>query len=188
MRITPIDIQQHQFKTRTFGYEKAGVDHFLELLAEELERLHMQNQELREESARTRASLDEMQAREATLRETLLTTQKMTDELKAMARKEAEIVIAEARLNAEKIVRAAEDRRLQVISEIQELKRQKVSFETGLRAVVESHLRLLDFDVVSLQGGNENHLLEEPLPFEGKSEPAKPLQFDEDGFDPEDLI
>jgi cell division initiation protein len=187
MRISPIDIQQHQFKSSLFGYEKAGVDHFLELLAEELERVHLQGQELREELARTRAGLEEMQAREATLRETLLTTQRMTDEIKANARKEAEIAVAEARLYAEKIVRAAEERRLQLIREIQELKRQKVSFEAGLRAVVESHLRLLDLDVLALQGGDENHLLEEPLPFESKPEPVRPDPGDEDDLDPEEI-
>lgn len=165
MSITPIDIQQHQFRTRPLGYEKAGVDHFLELLAEELERLHRQSQELKEELARTRASLEEMRSRELTLKETLLTTQRMTDDLKANARKEAEIIVAEAELRAEKIIRAAEERRIQLISEVQELKRQKISFETSLRTVVESHLRLLDLDVVALQGGGEEHLLEEPLPF-----------------------
>jgi len=166
MSITPIDIQQHQFKTRPLGYEKAGVDHFLELLAEELERQHRQNQELKEELARTRAGLEEMRAREVTLKETLLTAQKVTDELKANARKEAEIITADAELRGERLIQAAEQRRIQLISEIQDLKRQKVSFETSLRTVVESHLRLLDLEVVSLQGGNEGYLLEEPLPFE----------------------
>jgi cell division initiation protein len=165
MSITPIDIQQHQFKTRPLGYEKAGVDHFLELLADELERLHHRSQELKEELARTRSSLEEMRSRETTLKETLLTTQRMTDDLKANARKEAEIIVAEAELQAEKIIRAAEERRIQLISEVQELKRQKVSFETSLRTVVESHLRLLDLDVVSLQWGGEEHRLEEPLAF-----------------------
>jgi len=175
MRITPIDIQQQQFKTRPLGYEKPGVDHFLELLAEEIEQLHRQNQELREELARTRTSLEEMRAREVTLKETLLTTQKMTDDLKANARKEAEIITAEAEMQGERILRAAEDRRIQLISEIQELKRQKVSFESTLRAVVESHLRLLDLEVVSLDRGPEEHLLDQPLPFEGeRGRDAKP--------------
>jgi cell division initiation protein len=93
-----------------------------------------------------------MRSRELTLKETLLTTQRVTDDLKANARKEAEIIVAEAELRGEKIVQAADDRRIQLISEIQELKRQKISFETSLRAVVESHLRLLDLDVVTLQG------------------------------------
>lgn len=185
MSITPIDIQQQQFKTRPLGYEKAGVDHFLELLADELERLHRQGQELREELSRTRAALEEMRSREGTLRETLLTTQRVTDDLKANARKEAEIIVAEAELRAEKIVRAADDRRIQLIGEIQELKRQKISFETSLRAVVESHLRLLDLDVVALQGGGEEHLLEEPLPFGAQKQRRAAAHEDADPAEPD---
>lgn len=172
MAITPIDIQQHQFKTRPLGYEKGGVDHFLELVADELERLHRQGQELKEELARTRSALEEMRSREMTLKETLLTTQKVTDDLKANARREAEIVLAEAELRAERIVRDAEERRFHLIGEIQEIKRQKISFESSLRALVEGHMRLLDLDVVALGGGREEHLLEEPLPFGGESRVA----------------
>lgn len=184
MSITPIDIQQHQFKTRLLGYEKGAVDHFLELLAEELERLHRQSQELKEELARTRASLEEMRSRELTLKETLLTTQRVTDDLKANARKEAEIMVAEAELRADKIVQAADERRIQLISEIQEMKRQKISFETSLRAVVESHLRLLDIDVVALHGGGEEYLLEEPLPFPAGNRKGAVPEEDPDPVEP----
>lgn len=154
MRITPIDIQQQQFKTRPFGYEKGGVDQFLELVADELEGLIRQNQDLKEELARQRASLEEMRGREQTLKETLLTTQRMTDDLKANARKEAENILAESHLRAERVVRDAEERRIALIGEIQEAKRQKVSFETSLRVLVESHLRLLDSDVMALPKGS----------------------------------
>lgn len=167
MRITPIDIQQQQFKSGLFGYDKEGVDRFLELLAEEFERLNLENQQLREELVRTRESLDEMRQREATLKETLLTTQKVTDDLKANARKEVELLLTDAQLRAERLVRDAEDRRVQLIGEIQEVKRQKISFEASLRALVESHLKLLDLEVVALQGRErDERLLEEPLPFE----------------------
>ncbi len=180
MTITPIDIQQHQFKTRPFGYDKAGVDHFLELVADELERLHKQSQEVREELARTRASLDEMRQREATLKETLLTTQRMTDELKSNARKEAEIIVADARLRAERIVRDAEERRIQLVSEIQEIKRQKISFETSLRALLENHVRMLDLEVVTVhEGDRKTNLLEEPLPF-GRGRAPAPEEGTED--------
>ncbi len=155
MRVTPIDIQQQQFKTRPFGYDKGGVDRFLELVADELEALIRQTQDLKEELARQRASLEEMRGREQTLKETLLTTQRMTDDLKANARKEAQILIAEAQLRAERIVRDAEERRIALVGEIQEAKRQKISFETSLRVLVESHLRLLDGNVVALSGPAE---------------------------------
>ncbi|MDO3380168.1 DivIVA domain-containing protein [Geoalkalibacter halelectricus] len=150
MAITPIDIQQHQFKSQLFGYDKAGVDRFLELVAEELERLHRQSQELREELSRTRASLAEMREREEVLNATLLTAQKVTDDLRDNARKEAEVILADARVRGDQIVGEAEKRRLQLIDEIQDIKRQKVAFESGLRSLVESHLRLLNMDTLSL--------------------------------------
>lgn len=146
MAITPIDIQQHQFKTRPIGYEKSGVDHYLEQIAEELERYHRQVQELKEELSRTKAALQEMQQREATIKETLLTAQQVTAELKANAHREAEIALAEAELEAERIVYHAECRRKQLLDEIREIKCQKISFESALRGMVEGHLRLLDIE------------------------------------------
>ena len=192
MAITPIDIQQKQFKTRPIGYEKYGVDEFLEQLAEEVERILRLNQELREELARTRAALDEMKQRETTLKETLVTTQKMVKDIKANAHKEADITLSDAQLKAERIVRGADERRLQLINEIQEIKRQKISFETSLRALVMSHIKLLDLEVVEVEGGGkaESHLLEESLPFdEITASELKGVDFDLDdgGFDPEDI-
>jgi len=173
MRISPIDIQQQQFKSRPFGYEKAGVDRFLETLAEELERLLRQNHDLQEELARTRASLAEMREREATLKETLITTQKVTDELRATARREVEVILADAELRAERVVRNAEDRRIQLIEEIQEIKRQKIDFESSLRSLLEKHVRMLELNTVAIEEHHgEARLLEEPLPFEQEPTPA----------------
>lgn len=151
MRITPIEIQQHQFKTKLFGYDTSAVDPFLEMLADELERLHKQNNELKESLARTRSSLDQMREREKTLQETLMTAQLVTKELKINAQKEAEIVIAEAHLDGERVIRDANERRVQLINEIQELRRQKISFEVGLRALIENHLKLMDMDSLLIE-------------------------------------
>jgi len=157
MAITPIDIQQHQFKSQLLGYDKAAVDRFLELVADDLERLHLQQQQTREELARTQQELAQMRERESTLKQTLITAQKVTDELRDNARKEAEVIIADAQVRAEQIVREAEDRRIGLINEVQELKRQKVSFESGVRALVESHLRLLDLDALPLSRSAAAH-------------------------------
>lgn len=166
MRISPIDIQQQQFKSRPFGYEKSGVDRFLESLAEELERLLRQNQDLQEELAHTKASLGEMRAREETLKETLVTTQKVTEELKANARREVDVLMAEAEIKAERLMRNAEERRVQLIEEIQETKRQKIDFEVSLRGLLEKHIRMLDLNSVGIeQQSADARLLEEPLPF-----------------------
>ncbi|MCF6179452.1 MAG: DivIVA domain-containing protein [Geopsychrobacter sp.] len=151
MKITPIEIQQHQFKSRLLGYDSSAVDQFLEMVADELERLHLQNHELKETLARTRTVLDQMKSREHTLQQTLTTAQQVTEELKNNARREAEVVVVEARLQGEEIVRSADERRLQLIREIQEIKRQKISFESGLRALLDGHLKLLEMEVFSIE-------------------------------------
>ncbi|MCD6582777.1 MAG: DivIVA domain-containing protein [Desulfuromusa sp.] len=163
MRITPIEIQQHQFKTRMFGYDTSAVDPFLEMLADELERLHKQNNELKESLARTRTSLEQMREREKALQETLMAAQRVTEELKVNARKEAEIVVAEAHLEGERVVRDASDQRVKLLSEIQEIRRQKISFEGGLRALIENHLKLMDIDTLQIEEDDYQARLLQPL-------------------------
>lgn len=173
MRISPIDIQQQQFKSRPFGYEKAGVDRFLESLAEELERLLRQNQDLQEELDRTKVILTEMRDREEALKETLVLTQKITEELKSTARREVDVLMAEAEIKAERLMRNAEERRMQLIEEIQETKRQKIDFEVSLRGLLEKHIRMLDLNSVALEGRDADaKLLEEPLPFSAAHDEA----------------
>lgn len=157
MRITPIEIQQQRFKSRLFGYDTAAVDQFLEMLADELEQLYHQNNELKESLARTRNSLEQMREREKLLQQTLITAQKMTDELKDQARRDAEIVIAEAHIEGERILRDASERRILLIGEIQEIKRIRHSFRNSLRALIDNHQQLLDMDIDTLQIDLQGH-------------------------------
>lgn len=177
MRITPIDIQQQQFKSRLMGYDKAGVDQFLEIVAGELERLLRQNQDLQEELARNRGALTELREREATLKETLLTTQKVTDDLKANARREAELLLTDAELRAEKLMRSADERRLQLLDEIHEIRRQKIDFETSLRSMLEKHVRMLDLNVVAIgTDQTESRLIEDTPSARPAAPPAPPAE------------
>ncbi|RLB73776.1 MAG: DivIVA domain-containing protein [Deltaproteobacteria bacterium] len=163
MRITPIEIQQQQFKTRMFGYDTSAVDHFLEMLADELERVHRQNNELKESLARTQTSLEQLREREKALQETLMTAQQVTEELKINARKEAEIVVAEAHLEGERVICDAHERRFQLVSEIQEIRRQKITFENGLRSLIENHLKLMEIDTVQISEDEHQARLLKPL-------------------------
>ena len=164
MRITPIEIQQHQFKTRLFGYDTAAVDHFLELLADELEGLNRQNIELKETLARTQSSLEQLREREKAVQDTLMTAQQVTEDLKINAHKEAEVLIAEAHLEGARVIRTSVEQKIQLVNEIQDLKRQKISFECGFRALVESHLKLLEMDVLQIEEDEpQAQLLDTPL-------------------------
>jgi len=143
MRITPLDIQQKRFDRSLRGYDREEVEAFLSLVATAFEDLVKENMSLREEGQRKDETIAEHRSRERALQETLVTAQKASEEIREAARKEAEISLSEAELQAEKIVQGAHQRFVRIVDDIQEMKRQRVQFEVGLRSLVESHLKLL---------------------------------------------
>ena len=147
MNITPLDIQQQQFKGKMLGgLDPNDVDSFLQMVASEMESLLRENSDLKEQVRKFSQQLEEFSQREVTLRETMLAAQKVTEEMKANAQKEAHLIVSEAELKGERIVAEAENSLLQLNNQIYELKRQKLQFETNLKSLVEAHLKMLSFE------------------------------------------
>ena len=73
MKLTPLDIQQQQFRTAFWGFDKREVDAFLDVLANDFEQLVRENNALREEIKRKDAELLDHRERERTLKETMIT-------------------------------------------------------------------------------------------------------------------
>jgi cell division initiation protein len=144
MRLTPLDIQQKQFARQFRGVDGHEVKQFLELCADELEELVRETIALKEEVRAREAQLQETRDRERALQEALVSAQRLATEMKESARKEAEIIIAEAELQAEKIIKDAHNRRSEIIGELAELKSLKTTFESEVRAIVSGHLNLLE--------------------------------------------
>ncbi len=147
MKITPLDIQQQQFKGKFLGgLDPEDVDGFLQQVAQEMEDLVRENTELREQSRRAIAEKEEMTRRESDIRETMLAAQKVTEEMKANAQKEATLLLSEAELKAEKIVADAEKTLVQLNNQIQELRREKLQFETALKSLLDAHYKMLSLN------------------------------------------
>jgi len=147
VKISPLDIQQQQFKGKLLGgLDPDDVDGFLQLVSQEMEDLIRENTDLKEQTRRSAAEMDDLKRREADLRETMLTAQKIIDEMKANSQKEANLIISEAELKAEKIVADAEKKLIQFTNQIQELRREKIQFETALKALLDTHYKLLTPD------------------------------------------
>jgi cell division initiation protein len=147
MNITPLDIQQQQFKGKMLGgLDPLDVDAFLQMVAAEMESLIRENSELKEQSRKISQQLEELSQREVTLRDTMLAAQKITEEMKANAQKEATLLISEAELKGERIVADAENRLMQLNNQIHEVRRQKLQFESNLRSALESHLKMLTLE------------------------------------------
>jgi cell division initiation protein len=144
MNITPLDITQKHFRKSFRGYDPEEVEAFLSLVAVEFEALVKEVNSLREAGQRKDEELAQHRDRERTLQETLVTAQKASEEIRDAARKEAEITISDAELQAEKIVQGAHARFLRIVDDINELKRQRVQFEAGVRMLIDSHGKLLE--------------------------------------------
>ena len=74
----------------------------------------------------------------------MVTAQRISEDLKAAAKKEAEIILADAEHQAEKIVQGAHQKLVQVVEDINELKRQRIQFESQVRSVMDAHHKLLE--------------------------------------------
>ena len=147
MKISPLDIQQQQFKVKTFrGLDPEDVDAFLQTVAGEMEGLIRENNELKEQLSRhSRDSLD-MAERERELRETLLSAQRVIEEMKINAKKEAELIVSEAELKGERIVADAERQLGELKTRIEDVRRQKIQFEMSLKGLLDSFTRQLSGD------------------------------------------
>ncbi len=149
MRITPLDIQQKQFPVRLFrGFDVEEVYSFLELVREEMEEILRENATLKEQISRTDEQLKEYRQMESTLRETLLTAQQMVEEYKGNAKKEAELIIREAELNADTLIKGAQEKVVKIHEDIVDLKGIRQHFKEELKRLIEGHMRMLEFDKV----------------------------------------
>ena len=144
MKMTPLDIRQKRFEQSFRGYAVREVEGFLELVAAEFEEVVKDNIALKEEHKRMLSRLETYADREKTLQETMVTAQRISEDLKASAKKEAEIIVAGAEQQAEKIVQNAHAKLVQVVDDINELKRQRVQFESQVRSVIDAHSKLLE--------------------------------------------
>lgn len=146
MRITPLDIQQKQFPVKFRGFDEEEVDSFLELIREEMEELLRENASMREESKRLEKQLKEYKNIESTLKDTLVATQQMVEDYKNTAKKDAELIIKEAELKAEEIIKNAQEKVIKIHEDITDLKGVRRHFKEEVRRLIESHIRMLDFD------------------------------------------
>jgi cell division initiation protein len=158
MRLTPLDIRKQEFKNTLRGYDREEVDAFMTMIADEFEMLIREKHQFNDELIRLRTQLKDYQQVETTLRDTLMKAQNTVDESRTHSRREAEIVIHEAELQAEHILKEAKEDLQDLRNDIHMLKIQKESFSKRLRHLLESQIELLqvlDMDDLELPQENE---------------------------------
>ena len=144
MKLTPLDIIQHQFKTGFRGFDVREVDAFLGDMADAFQLSLNENDKLKSDIERLNRDIKEYAEREETFKIALLNSQSVMEQMKENAQKSAELIIADAEIKAEKIISRANSRLVQLQEEISELRRQRMQMEIQLSSVIESYSRLLE--------------------------------------------
>ncbi len=144
MRLTPLDIIQHRFKTSFRGFDVQEVDAFLGDVADAFQLLLNEIEKLKSDMDRLNHDIKEYAQREETFKIALLNSQSVMKQMKENAQKAAEVIVADAEVKAEKIISRANNRLVRLQDEISELKRQRLQMETQISSVIESYSRLLE--------------------------------------------
>ncbi len=144
MKISPMDIQRQTFASRWRGVDVEEVRAYLNLVAEELAALQMERDRLDQETQALRATVEEHRHREQILKNTLLTAQRVSEEIKENARKQSENVIREAELQADRLLELAQGRAHEVERGILELRAHRTAIRTDIRALLTRLTHILD--------------------------------------------
>ena len=155
MGVTPLVVKQKEFSTRFRGFDVQEVDTFLEEVARELERQDLAMESLKQEKHRLDLENQGYRKREDSMKNAMLQSQKVLDHMKENAKKSAQVVIANAEVEAEKILNRAHKRLSQLHSDITELKRQRIQLEMQISSVLESHSKLLQMTKEENQAADE---------------------------------
>lgn len=146
MRISPLEIQQKQFKMKFRGFDVEEVFGFLDIVREEMEDLLRENSNLKENIQRAESQIRENRDMETTLKETLMTAQQMVEDYKTNARKEAELIVKEAEFKSDSLVRDAHEKVIKIHEDITDMKGIRRHFREEMKRLVEGHLRMLETD------------------------------------------
>ena len=161
MKVTPLDLRQTQFGTGLRGYEKNEVRAFLAEAADELEQAMREIDALKQAATRAEQDLAEHRDREINLRNTLLTAQRLADQIRENAEQEAKMVVREAEGRADLILEKAQARLEEIDREIHELKMRRRDVEASLEASISALDNALKF-IRSKEVGDEKLLIHRP--------------------------
>ena len=145
MRIAPLDLRQQKFKTAMRGFDKTEVVAFLTEAADDYEHALREIDRLRQDLTRMERLLVEHREREATLRNTLTTAQRLSDELKEAAQNEAKMIVREAQGRGDLLLQKAQVRLEQVERDINEMRLRRRDVEGTLESSIQALYRALEF-------------------------------------------
>lgn len=144
MALQPEKIKNKQFTTTFRGYKASEVEKFRSVVYNEYDKLYKINVEIVEKNKLLVNQLTRYKEIEDMLNRTLVVAQETADALKQNARNEAQHIVKEANINADRIVGNAIDRSQAVASELDNIKSQTKIYKAKLKIMLEEQIKILE--------------------------------------------
>jgi cell division initiation protein len=145
MKVTPLDLRQAKLRVVMRGYDRNEVDALLNEVADDYEQALRETDRLQQELHRLEAVVTEHREHERNLRNTLLTAQRLSDEIREHAEQESHRVVEDAEARAELILQKTQSRIDEVQREIDSLKLKRRDVETTLHSTIATLRNALEF-------------------------------------------
>lgn len=130
MRYTPVELRHVKIGRSTFGgYRKLETEKLLEDIADSFEEVWRERGELTDKLEDVEKAFAEVKQRESLLASTLVAAERASTEVRDAAKREAELIVAEAHHEARSVTRAAAGERERLFAEVRRV-------ETLLRAAL----------------------------------------------------
>ena len=144
MPLSPLDIHNKEFGRSFRGYDEDEVDDFLERIIQDYEGLIRQNKELEDRVENLLEKLKHFQNIEESLSKSILIAQETAEEVKANARKEAQLIVKEAEKNADRIVSESLNKSRKIAMEVEEVQKHAAIFRARFRSLIQAQLEMLE--------------------------------------------
>jgi cell division initiation protein len=145
MKVSPLDLRQQRFKTVFRGFDPTEVNALLAEVADDYEHALREADRLQQELGHSEVLLNEHREHERNLRNTLLTAQRLADEIREKAEQDARRVAQEAEERADAVLRNAQARLDDLHRQIDGLKLRRRDVETSLESTIATLRNTIDF-------------------------------------------
>ena len=144
MKLTPMDINNKEFKRGLRGYNAEEVDEFLDEVVENYEEMYKENSNLKEKLANLNEKIEYYSKIETTIQNTLLLAQNAAEQAKSSAKKEAELMVKNANETAQKILDKAHNDVIQIKIEYEKVKQELIKFRAKYRNFMNTQMETFD--------------------------------------------
>ena len=154
MTVTPLDMRQARFPATMRGFDKVDVTAFLQEAADGFEHALRENERLRQEIARLEGSIVQFRELESSLKNTLMTAQRVADDMRENAVQEAARIVREAEGRADLLLQKTQARTEDIEREIDGLRLKRREAELSVESTIATLHNTLDF--IREQGSREH--------------------------------